>query len=76
MWDKTGMADINQIFEAAAPGRSDREWSDILGYSRSYIYMIRHGQRAPGRKFIEAVAAATDGAIPPSVWFGGADESP
>jgi hypothetical protein len=76
MWDKTGMADRNHIFEAAAPGRSDREWSDLLGYNRSYIYRIRNGQRAPGRKFIEAVAAATGGAIKPSVWFGGEDESP
>jgi hypothetical protein len=49
--------------------KTDQEWSQLLGISRSHFTMIRRGKSVPGRKLIAAIADATGGQVPVTAWF-------
>lgn len=52
--------------------RTQEEWANYLGISRSYLCQILSGERVPGRKTIEQIAHATNGDVSVTVWFIGA----
>lgn len=54
---------------AASPTRSQQEWAELFGISRSYLSEILSGQKTPGRKAIQKIATATGGAVGPAAWF-------
>lgn len=43
--------------------------AERLGVSRSYIDMMKNGQRSPGLRTAERIERATDGAIPMKAWI-------
>lgn len=56
-------------FIGSQPKRTQAEWAEHFGLSRSYMCEILSGASIPGRKTIAKIAERTNGAVPPEVWF-------
>lgn len=50
-------------------GISQNAFADRIGVSKGYLSQILSGKREPSRDLIQKINAATDGAVPPSIWF-------
>lgn len=53
----------------AASGVTQAAFAARLGVSQGVVSMWASGRSIPSRQNIAAIAAATDGAVPPSSWF-------
>lgn len=49
--------------------RTQREWAEHFGMSRSYFAEILHGRKAPSREAIRKFDKFSGGEISPEVWF-------
>ena len=60
------IAEANASFEKP---RTQAEWAEAFGISRSYLAEILSGAKEPGRNAIRKIEAATGGKVPAAVWF-------
>jgi hypothetical protein len=51
------------------PPRTDQEWADTLGCSRSHFNMLRNGKAQPSKRLMVEIERATAGAVPVTAWF-------
>jgi transcriptional regulator with XRE-family HTH domain len=65
--DIVGMNALHRY--AAETAKTHAELAEEIGLSRSYVTEILSGTRRPGRKAIEKIADATNGAVPAQSWF-------
>jgi hypothetical protein len=63
------METLHQYTQRTAPDRTQREWADLLGTSRSYFCEIVNGTKRPGPKLIRQIDKMTGGRVPPTVWY-------
>ncbi len=63
------MQTLQSYIKAEAPDRTQAEWAELLGTSRSYFCEIVNGTKRPGPKLIKSINALTGGAVPPAVWY-------
>lgn len=68
MCDSPGMTDL-ATYISRAPGRTQQEWADDFGISRSFLSEILSGVKMPGRKTMSRIAEVTDNAVPVTSWF-------
>lgn len=73
MFDNKGMQKLRHFIDAEIPRRTDQEWADSLGISRSHFTMLKNGTAQPGKTLMTKIAAETGGAVPVTVWF---DDAP
>lgn len=57
-------------------GLSDTAFAERAGLSQSQVTRLRSGKSKPSFEAIEAVRAASDGAVTPNDWFQAADAIP
>lgn len=50
-------------------GISQNDLAGEIGVSKGYLSQIIKGKRSPSREIIQKIATATEGFIPPDVWF-------
>lgn len=50
-------------------GISQNAFADRIGVSKGYVSQILSGKRMPSREMIKKIDSATNGSVPPSVWF-------
>lgn len=55
------------------PGRTQQDWANAFGISRSFFAEIASGRKCPGRRTMISIAKATNGEVPVSSWFPGDD---
>lgn len=63
------MQTLQSYIATETPRRTQREWAEMLGTSRSYFCEIVSGAKRPGPKLIRAINKLTDGKVPPAVWY-------
>lgn len=49
--------------------RTDQEWADLFGISRTHFHGLRTGTAQPSKKVMERIARETGGAVPIAAWF-------
>jgi hypothetical protein len=74
MFDTRVMEQLLAYIDANGP-KTDLEWSEVLGISRSHFTMIRRGKSVPGRKLIATIAERTNGQVPVTAWFADAERA-
>ena len=50
-------------------GISQTAFAERLGVSKGYLSQILSGKREPSRELIQRIDQATEGHVPPAVWF-------
>lgn len=50
-------------------GITQNAFAAQIGVSKGYLSQILSGQRSPSRDMIQKIDHATEGKVPPSVWF-------
>lgn len=68
MCDMWGMSDL-ATYVSGSPDRTQQEWADMFGISRSFLSEILSGAKMPGRKTMSRIAEATNDAVPVTSWF-------
>ena len=71
MREYRGMQNLRQHIDHL--GISQTAFAERLGVSKSYLSQILSGKREPSRDMIQRIDKATDGRVPPAVWFHHAD---
>lgn len=71
MFDSVGMKTLRQYIDAAKPKRTHEEWAELFGISRSYFTDLVNDKVKPGRNVMARINEATNGKVPPAVWFRG-----
>jgi transcriptional regulator with XRE-family HTH domain len=69
MFDKAIMQTLSQYIAKSKVKRTQEEWADIFGISRSYLSEILSGAVTPGWKTIAKIHEATGGKVPPAAWL-------
>lgn len=57
-------------------GVSQNTFAEHIGVSKGYLSLILSGRRSPSRMMIQKIDRATDGRVPPAVWFNDSAGSP
>ena len=68
MLDNSNMQTLNQYISKSKARRTQQEWADEFGISRSYLSEILSGAVSPGWKTILKIHEATGGKVPPGAW--------
>ena len=63
------MQTLPEYIAAHVPARTDQEWAEVLGVSRSHFNMLRHGKAQPSKRLMVHIEHVTGGAVPVAVWF-------
>jgi DNA-binding transcriptional regulator YdaS (Cro superfamily) len=63
------MQTLSDFIASHQPPRTDQEWADVLGVSRSHFNMLRHGKAQPSKRLMVQIERVTGGAVPVAVWF-------
>ena len=69
MCDMMGIMETLNTYLARFPGRTQQDWADIFGISRSFFAEIVGGAKSPGRKTMMSISKATNGEVPIAAWF-------
>jgi transcriptional regulator with XRE-family HTH domain len=69
MFDKAVMQTLNQYITNSKIKRTQEEWAEVFGISRSYLSEILSGAATPGWKTITKINDATGGSVPPAAWL-------
>jgi hypothetical protein len=57
---------------ASQPKRTDQEWAEEFGISRSHFTEIRLNTAQPGKNLMMKIEQATGGKVPVASWFSSA----
>ena len=68
MFDTRGMEQLH-AYIAAEPDRTDAQWADLFGISRSHFTEIRNGTAFPSKSLMVRIAEKTAGRVPVIAWF-------
>jgi predicted XRE-type DNA-binding protein len=63
-----GMEQFLAYIEQNGP-KTDQEWADFFGISRSHFNMVRNRKTPAGRNLIVTIAKKTGGQVPITAWF-------
>ena len=63
------MQTFSEYVAAHQPPRTDQEWADVLGVSRSHFNMLRNGKAQPSKRLMVEIERVTGGAVPVTSWF-------
>lgn len=59
-----------QAYVDRHPDRTQTDFAEQFGISRSYLAEILNGTKRPGRNAIAKIELGSGGAVPASSWFG------
>lgn len=68
MCDITDMMTLSE-YTAQFPERTQAQWAEQFGVSRSFFAELVGNRKMPGRETMAAIEKETDGAVPIEVWF-------
>jgi len=63
------MKTLPEYIASSKVKRTQEEWGEVFGISRSYLSEILSGKVTPGTKVIARINEVTGGKVPPAVWF-------
>ena len=63
------MQTLSQYIAKSKVKRTQEEWAEVFGISRSYLSEILSGAVSPGWKTIIKINDATGGKVPPGAWL-------
>ena len=68
MCDISGMMTLSE-YTAQFPERTQAQWAQQFGVSRSFFAELVGNRKMPGRETMAAIERETNGAVPIEVWF-------